>query len=208
VFEHLPYSIAVTYQSLLSFCSTTLFSLNRITQTFMSDHLSDVSSSSSAAAADSSRRDFLKTLATGTAMVCGGSLLSCLAACGGDDSNPAGNQITGQTTTLTLSESANSALQNVGGFIRRTFGSGSNTREMIVIRTTQTEFRALSTRCPHQGTAVNNPSSGVIECPNHGSRFVGQGSNAGNVTQGPATTGLQVFTTTFDAAAQTVTISF
>jgi Rieske Fe-S protein len=171
----------------------------------MSDHLSDVSSSSSA---DSSRRDFLKTLATGTAMVCGGSLLSCLAACGGDDSNPTGNRLTGQTATLTLSESANSALQNVGGFIRRIFGSGFNIREMIVIRTTQTEFRALSTRCPHQGTAVDNPTSGVIVCSNHGSRFVGQGSNAGNVTQGPATTGLQVFTTTFDAAAQTVTISF
>ena len=42
---------------------------------------------------------------------------------------------------------------------------------VVVTQPAQGQFRAFSTRCPHQGCAVASVSDGFIVCPCHNSRF-------------------------------------
>ncbi|HEX3004078.1 MAG TPA: Rieske (2Fe-2S) protein [Angustibacter sp.] len=42
---------------------------------------------------------------------------------------------------------------------------------VVVTQPVQGQFRAFSTRCPHQGCAVASVSDGFIVCPCHNSRF-------------------------------------
>jgi nitrite reductase/ring-hydroxylating ferredoxin subunit len=43
--------------------------------------------------------------------------------------------------------------------------------QVVVTQPTQGQFRAFSTRCPHQGCAVTSVQAGFIVCPCHNSRF-------------------------------------
>jgi nitrite reductase/ring-hydroxylating ferredoxin subunit len=70
-----------------------------------------------------------------------------------------------------------------------------------VKRTGATSFAAFSRSCTHQGTPVNLDGTGFL-CPNHGSRFDGQG----HVTLGPATRDLTVLTTAYDPVSDRLTI--
>ncbi|MGX7828738.1 Rieske (2Fe-2S) protein [Actinokineospora sp. 24-640] len=58
--------------------------------------------------------------------------------------------------------------------------------QILLVRTGDA-VKAFNPACPHQGTPVSTPSSGVITCPNHGSTF---DATTGAVTKGPATAGL------------------
>ena len=63
---------------------------------------------------------------------------------------------------------------------------------VIVARTTDGSFLAVSSACTHQGTTINYVStSNSFNCPNHGAQF----DSNGNVTQGPATSKLKSYTT-------------
>jgi Rieske Fe-S protein len=154
-----------------------------------------------------SRRSFLRVATITTATAGGGALLTILQGCSKDNSNPV-NTNTGFVATLTLANEA--ALQNVGGFIRRNFGSSANGgNDVIVIRLAASgtdAFGTASVICTHQGCAVNNPSGNTITCPCHGSIYGAQKSDFPNVIQGPAPRPLPTFATTFDGT--TITITF
>lgn len=78
--------------------------------------------------------------------------------------------------------------------------------QRAVIRTGASTFLALSKICTHEGCETN-VTNNRFECPCHGSIFASDGS----VVRGPSTDGgvshLQVFATTFDAAAGTLTVA-
>jgi Rieske Fe-S protein len=136
-------------------------------------------------------------------------LFTILQGCSKDNSNPVNNPPnTGFVATLTLANEA--ALQTVGGFIKRNFGSSANGGDDVIVMRFSTggtdAFGTASVICTHQGCTVNNPSGGTINCPCHGSVFGAQKSDFGNVIQGPASKALPTFSTTFDGT--TITITF
>jgi Rieske Fe-S protein len=155
-----------------------------------------------------SRRSFMKVFAFGVTTAGSGVLLATLQGCSKNDNAPTAPTNTGQKITLTLANE--SALQSVGGFIRRSFGSNANGgKEVIVMRLAQSgqdAFAAATVICTHQGCSVNSPSSGVINCPCHGSVFGAQSSNFAKNLSGPAPSPLPTFATTFDGT--TITITF
>jgi len=155
-----------------------------------------------------SRRSSIKVFTFGVTTAGSGIFLATLQGCSKNDNGPTAPSLTGQKITLTLT--SESALQNVGGFIRRSFGSNANGgKEVIVMRFAQSgqdSFETASVTCTHQGCAVNNPSNGTINCPCHGSVFGAQSSNFAKNLSGPAPSPLPTLTTTFDGT--TITIAF
>ena len=114
---------------------------------------------------------------------------------------------TGQKVTLTLANE--SALQSVGGSIRRTFDRNNAGNAVLVVRVSQngaTAFKTMSVVCTHAGCAVNNPAAGQVSCPCHGSTFSAQAGNFAANLSGPAPSPLQTFPTSFDGSL--ITISF
>lgn len=155
------------------------------------------------------RRSFLRIAAISMATAGSAALFTILQGCSKDSSNPVNTPPkTGFVATLTLANEI--ALQTVGGFIRRSFGSSANGgNEVLVVRLAASGTDAFATAtviCTHQQNPVNNPSGGVIFCPFHGSRFSVQPGSFGNVINGPATSPLPTFATTFDGT--TITITF
>jgi cytochrome b6-f complex iron-sulfur subunit len=79
---------------------------------------------------------------------------------------------------------------------------------LAVKRTGQTTFLAMSTICTHEGTMiaiVNNNTS--FECPNHGARYDSNGSVTRQPQASGSATNLPTYTTSYDAATDTLTIS-
>ena len=75
--------------------------------------------------------------------------------------------------------------------------------EFIAVKRTGTStFDALSLVCTHQGCGVTITSNTQLDCPCHGSRFDGNGL----VVRDPADKPLPKFPTSYDAAANTLTI--
>jgi cytochrome b6-f complex iron-sulfur subunit len=63
---------------------------------------------------------------------------------------------------------------------------------VIVARTNDGAFVAISAACSHQGTTINYAAStNSFVCPNHGAKF----DAAGNVILGPASKALKSYTT-------------
>ena len=106
----------------------------------------------------------------------------------------------GGQTCLDLTVAANAALTQVNGARVITV----NGRPVIVVRTGDATFVALSAVCTHAGCTVRYAAGAHdIACPCHGSTFALDGT----VTRGPATRPLAEFATTFDATTQIVTIA-
>lgn len=55
---------------------------------------------------------------------------------------------------------------------------------VVVTQPVSGQFKAFSSKCTHQGCAVNEISNGTINCPCHGSKF---DAATGSVKSGPAT---------------------
>ncbi len=130
----------------------------------------------------------------------GGSVLffapAVLNSCSKTSSDPAtvSGGITSGGNTLDLTASGNAALNTVGGFVY----SGN----IIIIRTGDTSYTALSKVCTHQGCTVSyNKSSNRLVCPCHGAQF----NTGGSVLQGPASRALTSYTVTVNG--NTLTIS-
>ena len=66
---------------------------------------------------------------------------------------------------------------------------------ILVIRTGEGKFTALSSQCSHMGCPVHAPVNGVIVCPCHGSRY----DLNGKVLQGPAEFALPRYDTALEA---------
>ena len=121
------------------------------------------------------RKDFLKT----TGLLCGlggmGMLATTLHSC-----TKAAQPV---NFTLDLSNSANAALNTVGGSVV--------TNDTVVIRQSSSTFIALSAICTHEGATVNYFNNALV-CPRHGARF----DTSGAVTMGPANSPLAKYTVT------------
>jgi Rieske Fe-S protein len=70
-----------------------------------------------------------------------------------------------------------------------------------IVRTSDTTFVTLSRICPHQGNIVNQNGSGLL-CTGHGARFSANGTWVG----GQGTSSLRSYSTSYDAAAGTLTV--
>ncbi len=80
---------------------------------------------------------------------------------------------------------------------------GSDGLPILITRISDTDFRALSSYCPHAGCQVENSLQGTsIPCLCHNSLF----ALDGNVVQGPAVTSLKKYDATFEASSHTLHI--
>ena len=147
---------------------------------------------------DTERRRFLSAALAA-------SVLGVLTACGDgnigglDDDPPAGGGGGGGGgAPLTITVANFVPLRTDGGIARVDAGSGT---PIAVVRVSASSYRAFSLVCPHAGTTVNVEANG-FRCPNHGATFAANG----NVTGGPAPTGLTELTATYNATAGTLTI--
>jgi cytochrome b6-f complex iron-sulfur subunit len=122
------------------------------------------------------RKEFLSQLGLGSAAVFLG---ACMAGCGKEGAAPARVDF-----TLDLSAPANAALNTPGGFV---YNQG-----VIVARTQQNAYIAVSQACTHEGATVQFQGGGNrFFCPNHGATF----SLTGTVTGGPASKPLTQYNT-------------
>ena len=99
--------------------------------------------------------------------------------------------------TLSITIDASSPLAAVGGAATVQASTGT----YLIARTAQSAFTALTAVCTHEGCAVTGFANSVYVCPCHGSEF----NTSGGVVQGPASSPLRQFPTTF--AGNVVTIS-
>jgi cytochrome b6-f complex iron-sulfur subunit len=126
------------------------------------------------------RRKFFRNFAVGGSLLLTAPVLfnSCSDDSTEDDNN---NNNTGGNT-VDLNDSAYAALKTVGGFAYK--------GDIIIIRSTDTVYIALSKVCTHsQCTVIYNSSSKDIPCPCHGSKF----NTEGAVLNGPAASPLKKY---------------
>lgn len=90
------------------------------------------------------------------------------------------------------------ALANVGGVAMITIGSAP----IAVVRTGTSDFIALSRVCTHQGGIVNLSHNDFV-CPRHGATYDLMGQWIG----GQRANNLHQYTTSYDSASGTLTIS-
>ena len=124
--------------------------------------------------------------------------------CGGSSTSPSSApslpSVTGALVnrTLTINVDAASPLAAVGGAAMVTVSTGT----YLVARTAQTTVTTVTSVCTHEGCAVSGFANSVYVCPCHGSEF----STSGAVVQGPATSSLRQFPTTFDNNVVTISV--
>lgn len=142
------------------------------------------------------RKDFMKHVG----MSVGGILLlNCLQACTGreiPDPMQPGN--TGVDFTLDLNAAAGNALNNGGGFVV------SVANKVIVARSQdKSTFFAVQSNCTHENFQLTfQGNNNRFNCGLHGSNF----QISGAVANGPATSALKRYNTSFDASANTIRI--
>lgn len=138
------------------------------------------------------RRAFFSLVGTSVGAII---LTQCLSGCSApaDAVTPSGS--TGGSTdtggklnlALNLNDAANTKLKQNGGFIYQ--------KGLIIARTKDGGFLAVSQACTHQGTSVQYDATGNrLHCPDHGSNF----KNDGSVINGPAASPLKAFKVSFD----------
>lgn len=140
------------------------------------------------------RREFLQRAASLCGLtLCSSALAGLLASCETDTVKS-----TGSTATLLIDNEE--ALKEIGGGVKKTFGSNNGGRPVIIVRTAADKFVAFSSVCPHAGCEVSAPESAgdelVCNQPGcgHGSVFA---PTTGAVEVGPATSPLKSFATTY-----------
>jgi cytochrome b6-f complex iron-sulfur subunit len=128
------------------------------------------------------RKEFLITLGKGAAVAGIASL--CVGCAANNTDVPTAP--TGVDMTLDLTQSGNQALNTVGGSIVKD--------GIIIGRSDNTSFVAVSSACTHQGTTIQfQLNNNRFYCNNHGSTYALDGT----VTNGPATRSLTKYNTTF-----------
>lgn len=128
------------------------------------------------------RIDFIKKFAVSGSILLTAPIL--FNACAKDeDPDPNNNPPDSNALTIDLTDGAYSALGTVGGFAY----SGN----IIIFRSSDTTFVALSKVCTHsQCTVTYNHDNNELPCPCHGSKF----NTSGVVINGPAAINLKKFT--------------
>jgi Rieske Fe-S protein len=78
----------------------------------------------------------------------------------------------------------------------------SSAANVLVSRTAQDTFTAVTAVCTHEACTINGVSGSIYVCPCHGSQF----SATGGVVKGPAAQPLRQFTTRFSGNILTITL--
>jgi cytochrome b6-f complex iron-sulfur subunit len=129
------------------------------------------------------RKDFLSKVLVGGSILFTAPIV--LSSCGDDDDDITEGGNNGGENTVDLSSSTYADLGTVGGFAYK--------GDIIIIRTGDSQYVALTKVCTHQGcTVAYNPGQTQIQCPCHGSAF----TTGGAVVNGPATSALKKYTVT------------
>lgn len=153
------------------------------------------------------RRQFLlNTAASFGAVLSASALASLLASCESDTTKPS---TTGQQVTVDVAKEP--ALATVGGVIKRVFGANNGGKPVFIVRTGETSFLVLSSRCSHDGCEVELPQQpgGNLVCPCHLAEFDPKTGSQVKPPSGRRTTGpLQRFDASFDAQTNILTITF
>lgn len=131
------------------------------------------------------RKDFIRQFAVGGSILLSAPLLfnSC-----DKDEDPTNNNNTNNSgnpneIVIDLTAASSSALKTVGGYIYN--------GDIIVFRTGDSSYMALSKLCTHsQCTITYNHGGNELPCPCHGSKF----DTSGNVLNGPAASKLKSYT--------------
>lgn len=139
----------------------------------------------------SSPMDRRKFVSLGAYAAAAAALAACAVSGGGTSITSPGSV----GATIKLSDYA--ALASVGGVAVTSL----NGTPIAIVRTSSTTFLTLSRVCPHQGSTINQITGG-FRCPNHGATF----NTTGTWTGGQKTSNMRSYTTTYDAAAGTLTI--
>ena len=128
------------------------------------------------------RRRFFRNFAVGGSLLLTAPVLfnSC-----SDDSSDDDNNNNNNGNTVDLTDPAYANLKTVGGFAYK--------GDIIIIRSSDTVYLALSKVCTHsQCTVTYNSTNKDIPCPCHGSKF----TTTGAVINGPATSPLKKYSVT------------
>jgi len=154
-----------------------------------------------------SRREFCSQACQAVSIVALGSLAQNCGG-GGNPAGPSGGG--GSVPPLT---SVNASVAN--GVATVTFDGASplatvggaalvhtSVRDLLVARTGQDAFTALTATCTHQACTITGFQSPTYVCPCHGSRF----NTSGDVVNGPATRALQTFATQFAGSTLSITL--
>jgi cytochrome b6-f complex iron-sulfur subunit len=147
-----------------------------------------------------SRREFcVRTCQTVSLLT----ISTLLPGCGGSPTSPSAPALPTASGTLVngaiaVTVDSASPLASVGG-AALVQAAGQN---VLVARTAQDAFTAVTAVCTHEGCTVNGFASQAYVCPCHGSRF----STSGAVLQGPASSPLRQFPTAFAGNVLTIDI--
>jgi Rieske Fe-S protein len=134
------------------------------------------------------RRDFITDLAGGLATLgVAGSLAKSTFASGGNQRN----------VLATVKIDDHQELKNPGGFILL---KKTPAGDLLVTRSGEAEFSALSVVCPHMQCNIKVKSPTLIQCPCHQSGYKIDGS----YISGPAKSGLRRFPVAIEAGVITI----
>jgi Rieske Fe-S protein len=137
-----------------------------------------------------SQIDRRKFLALGAYAAAAAALAACAAGGGTDATSPG-------SVGATVKISDYATLASVGGVAVTTL----NGTPIAIVRTGTSTFITLSRICPHQGSTINQISTG-FRCPNHLAQF----DTTGNWVGGQRTSNMRSYSTSYDATAGTLTI--
>lgn len=157
---------------------------------------------------ENQRRIVLKAL--GLFPLAAGSVLlqSGLSGCS-TTTEPSGN-------TIDLKVSEESALNNIDGFLRRTYGSNNNGDPIIIIKTFEGVYRCISASCPKncekkpKAPELGNPSTKQIiceTCPMKATYSTDE-TSFGNVISGQPSQTLREIPSSFNPTTGILTIKF
>lgn len=151
------------------------------------------------------RREFCANACQAATLIAFGHALSAiLQGCSSEDplsasANLPKIQATAVSGVVTLTIDASSPLATVGNAAQVQYGSGT----LLVARTAQDTFAAVTAICTHQSCTITNFSSQIYTCPCHGSQF----DTNGQVKKGPASSALRKYQTQFANNQLTITIA-
>ena len=153
------------------------------------------------------RRQFCTRACSAAALAAlGGALGTVLQSCGGGSPTTPGGvdaaslptiagSVAGASIVVTIDASSPLAAAGSLALVRSSAGN------VLVARTSQDAFSALSTTCTHAACAITGYSGQTFVCPCHGSQF----DTSGRVVAGPAPTALRQYTTRFAGGVLTIT---
>jgi cytochrome b6-f complex iron-sulfur subunit len=141
------------------------------------------------------RKDFIQKFAIGGSILLTTPLLLNSCSDGTDDvMDDADNNQNDNGIKVDLNNASFSDLKTVGGY--------AYTGNIIVIRSGESSYIALSKVCTHQGCTVTyNHANSQLPCPCHGSVF----SATGSVVNGPANSSLKTYSVKKEGDILTIT---